>query len=104
MKSKKSDEEKEAAMNCDIIIATIKGIGEGDDIKGLRILINTEPIGSKALADQLRGRLRPYSDTDDTYLFYLVDLGIDYVYQMFKRHRSVFEKKCKEIIMLNMEV
>lgn len=102
--SKKSDEEKEAAMNCDIIIATIKSIGEGDDIKGLRVLINTEPIGSKALADQLRGRLRPYSDTDDTYLFYLVDLGIDYVYQMFKRHRPVFEKKCKEIIMLNMEV
>lgn len=102
--SKISDEEKEIAMQKDIIIATIKGIGEGDDIKGLRVLINTEPIGSKIMADQLRGRLRPYSKDEDTYLFYLVDIGINYVYQMFNRHKPVFEKKCKEIIMMNMEV
>ena len=102
--SKRNDEEKQEDMEKDIIIATIKGIGEGDDIKGLRVLINTEPIGSKIMADQLRGRLRPYSKDDDTYLFYLVDVGIHYVYQMFNRHKPVFEKKCKEIIMLNMDV
>lgn len=103
--SKYSNEEnQETIKNCDIISSTIKGIGEGDDIKGLRILINTEPIGSKALVDQLRGRLREYSKEDDTYMFYLVDTSIGYTYEMFKRVKSIFDKKCKQIVMLKMDV
>lgn len=101
--SKQTKEENKEAINADIISSTIKGIGEGDDIKGLRILINTEPIGSKGLVDQLRGRLREYSNDKDTYLFYLIDTSIGYTYEMFRRVKPVFEKKCKEIIMMRMD-
>ena len=101
--SKRSDDEnKNSILDSDIISSTIKGIGEGDDIKGLRVLINTEPVGSKALVDQLRGRLREYSKTEDTYMFYLIDTSIGYTLDMFKRVKSIFSKKCKEIIMLRM--
>ena len=103
--SKYSNEEnRETIQRSDIISSTIKGIGEGDDIKGLRVLINTEPVGSKALVDQLRGRLREYSKDDDTYMFYLIDTSIGYTYEMFKRVKSIFDKKCKEIVMMQMEV
>lgn len=99
-----SEENRETIKNSDIISSTIKGIGEGDDIKGLRVLINTEPIGSKVLVDQLKGRLREYSKEEDTYLFYLVDTSIGYTYEMFKRVKSVFDKKCKEINMIRMDI
>jgi superfamily II DNA or RNA helicase len=89
---------------CDIISSTIKGIGEGDDIKGLRVLINTEPIASKGLVDQLRGRLREYSPAHDTYLFYLIDAGVPYTYTMYTRIKSVFSKKCKKIYKMRIEV
>lgn len=99
-----SEENRDTIKNSDIISSTIKGLGEGDDIKGLRILINTEPIGSKALVDQLRGRLREYSKEEDTYMFYLVDTSIGYTYEMFKRVKSIFDKKCKKIVMMTMDV
>ena len=99
-----NDENQETIKNSDIISSTIKGLGEGDDIKGLRILINTEPIGSKALVDQLRGRLREYSKDEDTFMFYLVDTSIGYTYEMFKRVKSIFDKKCKQIVMMRMDV
>lgn len=99
-----NEENKETIKDSNIISSTIKGIGEGDDIKGLRVLINTEPIGSKALVDQLRGRLREYSKEDDTYMFYLIDTSIGYTYEMFKRVKSIFDKKCKEIIMMRMDI
>lgn len=99
-----NEENRETINRSDIISSTIKGIGEGDDIKGLRILINTEPISSKALVDQLRGRLREYSKEEDTYMFYLIDTSIGYTYEMFKRVKSIFDKKCKQIVMLRMDV
>jgi superfamily II DNA or RNA helicase len=99
-----SDENREIIKNSDIISSTIKGIGEGDDIKGLRVIINTEPVGSKVLVDQLKGRLREYSKDEDTYLFYLIDTSIGYTYEMFKRVKSVFDKKCKEINMIRLDV
>ena len=101
--SKQSKDKNDESITKDIISSTIKGIGEGDNIKGLRILINTEPIASHALVDQLRGRLREYSETEDTYLFYLVDTSIAYTYEMFKRIKPVLQKKCKEIFMMRME-
>lgn len=85
-------------LECDIISSTIKSIGEGDNIANLRVLINLDPIGSKPLADQLRGRLREYSDEDDTFMFYPIDMGFSEPYDMFKRILPVMKKKCKEII------
>lgn len=98
--SKNSEEVNKQAYDADIISSTVKSIGEGDDIKGLRVLINLEPIGSKGLADQLRGRLREYSKDDDTFMFYPVDTSIPDCYNMLKRILPVMKKKCKEIIIM----
>ena len=84
------------------ISSTIKSSGEGTDIKGLRVLINLEPIASKALADQVRGRLREYDDEKDTFLFYLVDLSVEETCTMVKRILPIMKKKCKEIKILNL--
>jgi hypothetical protein len=64
----------------------------------LRILINLEPVASKALADQVRWRLREYSKEDDTYFFYPVDTTLPEVFNMLKRILPVMKRKCKEII------
>ena len=74
--SDNSEKENEENKNKNIISSTIKSIGTGTDIKGLRIVINLEPIASKDLADQVRGRLREYSKDQDTYLFYPVDMTL----------------------------
>lgn len=93
--NKKNSEKK-------IISSTVKSVGEGVDIKKLRILINLEPIGSKSLADQVRGRLREYSPTEDTFLFYPVDLSVQETSNFLKRILPVMKKKCKEIIVKEM--
>ena len=87
-----------------IISSTIKSTGEGDDIKDLRILINLQPISSKLLVDQLRGRLRQFSDTDDTFLFYPVDLTVKDTVRFLKRVLPTLKKKCKDIVVMNMSV
>ena len=66
-------------------------------MKGLRVLINLDPIGSRNLADQLRGRLREYSKEDDTFLFYPVDLGFLECGELFKRILPIMKRKCKSI-------
>lgn len=84
------------------ISSTVKSIGEGADLKGLRILINLEPVGSKDLADQVRGRLREYSDNEDTYLFYPIDMSVPDTYKFLKRILPTMKRKCKQIIFLKM--
>ena len=96
--SNNTPKENEENKSKEIICSTIKSIGTGSDIKGLRKLINLEPIGSKDLADQVRGRLREYSDDKDTYLFYPVDITIPECYNMLNRIMPIMKKKCKEII------
>lgn len=96
--SKNSKEENDEATNCDIISSTVKSSGTGVDIKGLRCLINLEPIGSVALADQVRGRLREYSKEDETYLIYPVDMSIPDTYKFLKRILPTMKKKCKSIV------
>lgn len=96
--SKNSSEVNEANKEKEIISSTIKSIGEGADIKGLRVLILLEPIGSKLLADQVQGRLREYSKEDDTFMFYPVDMTIDECYNFLKRILPTMKQKCKEII------
>lgn len=96
--SDNNDEENEENKGKDIISSTIKSVGEGTDIKNLRILIEAEPIGSKDLAIQVCGRLREYAPDKDTYLFYPVDLTIPDCYNQYKRLEKTFRKICKEII------
>ena len=64
---------------------------------GLRVLINTDPIGSVAAANQLRGRLREYSKDDDTFLFHLVDLSVPETEKFLERIMPTMRNICKEI-------
>ena len=98
--SKNSDVDNEYGFEADYISSTIGSLGEGNDIKKLRKVINLDPIGSKVLADQLRGRLREYSKEDDTFMFYPVDIGFKETVEMFNRILPVMKRKCKEIINL----
>ena len=102
--SKNSSETNNENLQKEVISSTIKSIGEGVDIKGLRVLINLEPIGGKNLASQLRGRLREYSADEDTYLFYPVDTTLPESTMLLKRILPTMKKKCKEIIFMKMNV
>ena len=96
--SKNDPEINKESYNCDIICSTIKSIGVGDDIEGLRCIINTEPIASSSRADQLKGRLREYAPDMDTYIFHLVDTSIEQNLVFLNKILPVMEKKCKKII------
>ena len=102
--SGQSEEENEIGRKRDIISSTIKSVGEGDNLKGLRIIINTEPIGSDNLIDQLRGRLREYSEDEETFFFHLVDTSVDKSLKYLKQIMPVMKKKCKSILSMRMEV
>lgn len=98
--SKNSEENNFIAKNnADIIISTMKSVGTGVDIKGLRILINTEPYASSITANQMSGRLREYAPDKDTYYFDLVDVSIQRCYEMYKTRLRFLKKKCKEVIL-----
>lgn len=101
--SRNSASTNEESASCDIISSTVKSSGTGVDIKGLRCLINLEPIGNAALADQVRGRLREYSKEDDTYLIYPVDMSVPDTYKFLKRILPTMKKKCKNIITYKMD-
>lgn len=96
--SKNSPQVNETSSECDIIISTIKSVGTGVDIKGLRILINLEPIASSVTTNQLRGRLREYAPDKDTFLFDLIDVSIPRCYEMYKLRCRILKKKCKKIV------
>lgn len=102
--SKKSYEENQQALEKRIISTTIKSAGEGLDVKKLRVLICLEPLSSPNLADQVRGRLREYSSTDDTYMFYPIDTNVKELYGGLKRILPVMKRKCKEIMILKLNV
>ena len=90
---------EDAKINADIIVSTIQSVGTGADIKGLRVLINTEPYASSITANQMSGRLREYAPDKDTYYFDLVDVSITRCYEMYKLRLRFLKKKCKEIVM-----
>ena len=85
------------------ISSTPKSLGTGVDLKGLRIIINLEPMG-KINMDQLRGRLREYAPDKDTYLIYPIDTTLPDVLGMLKRAMPMFREKCKEIVAINLDV
>lgn len=96
--SKNTEEENEyVKKNCDIIVTTIKSIGTGSDIKQLRTLIIAEPHSSKTISDQLVGRLREFSEKDDTYVYELVDAGFSSILNMVGRRFNRIKEKCKEV-------
>lgn len=99
--SKISKEEKDAAEKKDIIVSTIKSAGTGKDISGLRIVINTEALASKVVAEQVIGRLRPYGKDKDTYFFDCVDVCIPNCNYFFRARFRKIETLVKKVLYLD---
>ena len=95
-------DEKEDAEKKDIIVSTIKSLGTGKDIKGLRVVICGEPVASKVVAEQVIGRLRPYAPDKDTYYWDLVDRSIPAINWWFRARIKKINALAKKVIILNM--
>ena len=96
--SKQTNDENEESKKSDIIISTVAGGGTGFDIPKLRVLINTEPFSSQLTFNQLKGRLREYSPTDDTYFIDLIDVSIPKCVEFYKFKLKYAKSVCKKII------
>ena len=85
----------------DCISCTYKMMGTGADIKGVRVLIVTEPIGSAINMEQVMGRLHPYIDEEgkerETLFYYIVDTGFRKCVQMYERIDPVIRKLSKQV-------
>lgn len=95
-----SPEEKEKALNSELILTTPKSLGTGSDIPGLRFIINTEQYTSPITANQMQGRLREYAKDKFTFYFDLVDVGFPQTEGMLRKRMKTFKKKCAQIIEL----
>ena len=80
-----------------LISSTIKSLGTGVDIPGLRFLYCLEPHSSKSLTEQLVGRLREYSKDKNTIFFDFFDTGVPQMYLMYKSHMAVMKDIAVEI-------
>ena len=100
--SKIADDDKSNAFDADIICTTPKSAGTGADIPGLRTVIMCESYSSNVQADQVSGRLREYSKTDNTFYVELVDIGFPKVYKMYRGRLPVFKKKCLKILNIDL--
>ena len=109
--SKISKDEKESAEKKDIIVSTIKSLGTGKDIKGLRAVINLEPIASKVIAEQMFGRIRPYvsinkdgeEKTKETYFFDIIDICIAPCNYFHRARFKKIESLAKKVVYLNID-
>lgn len=90
----------------DLISATSKYIGTGNDIRGLRYIVATEAMGSRINIQQLMGRLRPYftesGEQKDTYFFYVVDMGFPKCKDMYRRIYPVMERLSKKMYSIDL--
>lgn len=100
--SSKTKEENDEARHADIISSTIKSLGTGIDIPGLRVLINTEPFTSEDNMRQLKGRLREFGPTDDTFMFDIVDTGFKDISIMGEKRKKAMKRYAKEIRLLEL--
>lgn len=101
--SKVSKDEKDEAEKRDIIVSTIKSLGTGKDIKGLRSIICAEPIASKVVAEQMIGRLRPYAPDKDTYFFDIIDVAIPALNWWFNARYKRIMTLVKNTVYLDMD-
>lgn len=86
----------------DVICATPRMLGTGKDIRGLRKVINTEPMRSKTNSVQLIGRLREYAPDKDTYYVELVDKGFSTVVSMYNDRRRLFSPLVKSLKIIDL--
>lgn len=101
--SRCTKDEKESAEKKDIIVSSIKSLGTGKDISGLRNVICVEPIASKVVAEQMIGRLRPYAEDKDTYFWDIVDICIPAINWWHRARFKKIETLVKEIVNINLD-
>ena len=77
---------------CDLIISTVKSLGTGTDIAGLRAVINTESYRSKIVTEQVMGRLRRIDDSTQCYYVELVDNAFMTTARQQKEREKVLSK------------
>lgn len=86
----------------DAVVATPGMLGTGEDIPGLRFLLNTEPFSSLTNTEQISGRLRPYNNgTEPTYYIEFIDVGFRTVYDWYLKRKKLLKKKVKRCIELD---
>lgn len=100
--SKVVGDDRDKAFSADIICTTPKSAGVGVDIPGLRVVIMCEAYSSEIEADQVSGRLREFNKSDDTYYVELIDIGFPTVTKMWKRRLTIFKKKCKKLLSIDL--
>lgn len=92
---------QEEMEDSDCICCTQKLMGTGADIKGLRIVILTEPMASKLNMTQTIGRLRPYIDENgeqrDTVFYYIIDMGFRKCVDMYDRIMPTIRRLSKSV-------
>ena len=82
--------------NYDIVCATSKIIGTGNDITRLKAIINVEPIGSEKNAYQLFHRLMRGNDSEKRWYIEVVDKAVPNCYNMYRRTRQKLEESALE--------
>lgn len=109
--SRCSKDEKESAEKKDIIVSTLKSLGTGKDIPGLRCVILAEPVASKVIAQQMFGRIRPYYVTNDkgekelkdTFFFDIIDRSIPACTWWANARFKKIKELAKDIVTLNID-
>lgn len=96
-----TDNKVDGYKDYDIISATSGMLGTGEDIPGLRFLLNTEPFSSLTNTEQFSGRLRPYKNGEEpTYYIEFIDVGFQKVYDWYRKRKRLLNKKVKTCIEL----
>lgn len=99
--SSMNDKDKAETLKMDIISSTPKSLGTGNDIPGLRFIINAEAYTSTVQANQSAGRLRALESGAKTFYIEMVDSGFPDVTRMYKKRLPTFSEKCVDIMKLN---
>ena len=98
--SKIDDEVKKNAKDADIIISTMKSMGTGVDIPGLRAIINTESYKSKIITEQALGRLRKPEDNSVCLYIEMVDKAFSTIRAQQKAREKVLRNIVGKILYL----
>ena len=88
------------AKEADIIVSTMKSMGTGVDILGLRAIINTESYKSKIVTEQALGRLRRPADGSTCIYCELVDKAFSTIRTQQKAREKVLRNIVGKILYL----